>query len=715
MFIADRLRSKSHIRGGGGDHGNNKHQSALGDEDYTYAPVSPTRRYQPKPRSPPPRVSALGSITTALQQHHPVKRKPTTRPAPRRLEKSTSLPHLSTTISTIKESPQQQQQKPPRRSARLAAQEKEEKEWPVGHTLGNIPASYVSIKLWRLAPFVDTSPSIDMNGDHNNPLSNIWFYRSSLKFHPLLVAPEQEKEMSFVPVYPSETLHSVAESVSRNQLRYAYDPNADSFDVMNQVYGIEIRRVPTLVYNDIHVPLPANYPQQQPPTPPEVFLIWFPNFLLQPSPLSSSKKTSKQPHIVVSSSTERSQVLQWPPKTSSQFYEFVKQPHNLILKNTSKIFGGRKRLNVPKYLTHIPHIVFDTNWSNFPVSHPQAHEYSAESWRTRTMSELGAKRASDIPPETLTLRSFPTYKNYLTPTEGIWNEATQIDKGHFGFVLSVPWKDSKGRIVDMVVKMVHPQLSQAERDITISEATLPELLNTAIRAKDSRRARLVEIYGWTIYGGHFGVVMEKVKGGNMMQKMDRLITAHTSLIKRLGLDPDALADEVAYSMYADDHRIQAVRKSERKLAFTSLEMIADLSRALSVLHDIKRVHRDVKPENVFIDEDDRIKLGDFGMLAPQGYYLNYAATRRYAPPDVLALKDAEYVKRHGDRVLHKSGAADIYSLAVMMKDMMEAGVKLPKVVKKLSQEILSVESMYDIKPSAHDIARLITDVATTLK
>lgn len=68
--------------------------------------------------------------------------------------------------------------------------------------------------------------------------------------------------------------------------------------------------------------------------------------------------------------------------------------------------------------------------------------------------------------------------------------------------------------------------------------------------------------------------------------------------------------------------------------------VACITLALEYLHDSKIVYRDLKPENVFIDQTGYIKLGDFGfakVLSDSSKTYTFCGTPGYvAPENILA-------------------------------------------------------------------------------
>jgi len=85
----------------------------------------------------------------------------------------------------------------------------------------------------------------------------------------------------------------------------------------------------------------------------------------------------------------------------------------------------------------------------------------------------------------------------------------------------------------------------------------------------------------------------------------------------------------------------------------ALGLLDQACRGLSAIHDAGTVHRDVKPANLLVDRDSRVRIGDLGLAAPYGQ----DATKRQVvgTPGFMA---PEILDGHGDA----TPASDLYSL-----------------------------------------------------
>lgn len=116
-----------------------------------------------------------------------------------------------------------------------------------------------------------------------------------------------------------------------------------------------------------------------------------------------------------------------------------------------------------------------------------------------------------------------------------------------------------------------------------------------------------------------------------------------------------------------------------------------LLSALSAAHRAGVVHRDVKPANVFITRDRRVKLTDFGVARVQGSTLAQTqlgvvvGTAQYAAPEQLA----------GESV---DARADLYAVGAMLYEMITG--RLPFDASTLYELISKVQRERPARPSS---------------
>ena len=70
-------------------------------------------------------------------------------------------------------------------------------------------------------------------------------------------------------------------------------------------------------------------------------------------------------------------------------------------------------------------------------------------------------------------------------------------------------------------------------------------------------------------------------------------------------------------------------------------LISQICNGIKEMHDKKIIHRDIKPDNIFMNENMIIKIGDFGVSKQLKSYKSYALTTKklgteyYAAPEIL--------------------------------------------------------------------------------
>ncbi len=213
----------------------------------------------------------------------------------------------------------------------------------------------------------------------------------------------------------------------------------------------------------------------------------------------------------------------------------------------------------------------------------------------------------------------------------------------------------------VAVKVMHREMSEQEDQLqrfrqearAVAKLSHPNVVSVIDAGED---------------GGHPYIVFEYVKGETLKQRIGRVGA----------LDPQ---EAIAYAI--------------------------EVARGLGVAHGRKMVHRDIKPQNVLIDEEGRAKLTDFG-ISRQLEQAGVTATGR-----VLGTTDyvaPEQAMGHG-----VDPRSDIYSLGVVFYEMLvgqvpfHADSQVGVAMKHVNEELPDVQRR---RPEVSAAVALVVERAT---
>ncbi|MDO4241384.1 MAG: protein kinase, partial [Microbacteriaceae bacterium] len=106
---------------------------------------------------------------------------------------------------------------------------------------------------------------------------------------------------------------------------------------------------------------------------------------------------------------------------------------------------------------------------------------------------------------------------------------------------------------------------------------------------------------------------------------------------------------------------ELLKKQKRLTAAQAIEISYGVLSGLAAAHSAGFIHRDVKPENVFLADDGRIKIGDFGLARPA----DNNTTTGQALLGTIAYLSPELVSRGV-----ADARADVYAFGIMLYEML---------------------------------------------
>ncbi|ATI73176.1 serine/threonine-protein kinase [Mesoplasma florum] len=136
--------------------------------------------------------------------------------------------------------------------------------------------------------------------------------------------------------------------------------------------------------------------------------------------------------------------------------------------------------------------------------------------------------------------------------------------------------------------------------------------------------------------------------------------------------------------YVDGQSLQDMLK-EKDGTLTFEEIIyyfSEIALGLQGVHDMNMIHRDIKPGNILLSKDKKIKITDFGISHVKGFVYeggNAKKTLKPSSPGTPRFASPEqYIETDSSSEDKVSFQSDIYSLGVMMYEA-TTGVELIKI------------------------------------
>ena len=232
----------------------------------------------------------------------------------------------------------------------------------------------------------------------------------------------------------------------------------------------------------------------------------------------------------------------------------------------------------------------------------------------------------------------------FTPLWGVWEIESTIGEGNFGKVYKAV-RHEFGRTYHCAIKHIPLPKSDAEVKQFLNE----QLSDDKSIASDYYRDIVEDI------NNEIGI-MHSLRGNtNVVAYEDHLIVPKS--------------DGVGYDIFIRMELLTELSERVKQSAFTQVDVVkmgVDICTALEICAAKNLIHRDIKPQNIFINGEGNFKLGDFGVsrqLEKTTSGLSKKGTMQYMAPEVYKGQD------YGANV-------DLYSLGLLMYRLLN-GNRLP--------------------------------------
>ena len=264
------------------------------------------------------------------------------------------------------------------------------------------------------------------------------------------------------------------------------------------------------------------------------------------------------------------------------------------------------------------------------------------------------------------------------PLWGKWTVKRIIGEGSFGAVYEVE-SEKFGNRSSCAVKLISFKNTEMLQGIVEGETLSSEELEK-LKLEEARK------------NVREAVLMEKLQG------RDHIVTIHD-----YDIFPGETTTDVIIRMELltnlNDYMKQHATLSESDLKRIVIKLGIDIGWALEECEDEKIVHRDIKPDNIFINKNGTFKLGDFGLSRKMNKSASFSLRKSAGTPFYMAPESLGWANKTDYQ-------SDIYSLGMVMYQLLNDG-KIPfvKSMKNFSEIDDAIERRADgeeLQPPKHD-------------
>ena len=231
------------------------------------------------------------------------------------------------------------------------------------------------------------------------------------------------------------------------------------------------------------------------------------------------------------------------------------------------------------------------------------------------------------------------------PLWGKWTVKRIIGEGSFGAVYEVE-SEKFGNKSSCAVKLIsfkNAEMLQGVKDgETLSSEEL-EQLKIEEAKKNVREA----------------VLMEKLQG------RDHIVEIHDYEIFPGESTTDVII-RMELLINLNDYTKICKIKSENDLKRLVIKLGVDIGRALEECEAEKIVHRDIKPDNIFVNKNGTFKLGDFGLSLKMSKSASFSLRKSAGTPLYMSPEDLGWRNKSDYQ-------SDMYSLGIVMYQLLNDG------------------------------------------